>query len=147
MAKEIEYKDPVVDWETRAYWEGCARHELVLQRCGSCGLVQHRPRAVCAACLSVGFESGFENGVENGIEHFVASGLGEVHSYTIIHQNQIPSFAGAVPYVLAYVDLPEGPRLLTNIVGCESDEVSIGMAVKVEFVDTGEFAIPRFKPA
>jgi len=135
MAKEIEYKDPVVNWETRAYWEGCARHELVLQRCGNCGLVQHRPRAVCASCLS------------GAIEHFVASGLGEVHTYTIIHQNQIPPYAGAVPYVLAYVELPEGPRLLTNIVGCECDEVTIGMAVKVEFVDTGEFAIPRFKPA
>ena len=135
MAKEIQYKDPAVDWETRAYWEGCARHELVLQRCGSCGLVQHRPRAVCAFCLS------------GGVEHFVASGHAEVHTYTIIHQNQIPPYAGAVPYVLAYVDLPEGPRLLTNVVGCEPDDVTVGMAVKVEFVDTGEFAVPRFKPA
>ena len=135
MAKEIEYKDPAVDWETRAYWAGCARHELVLQRCGSCGTVQHRPRAVCASCLS------------GDVEHFVASGQGEVHTYTIIHQNQIPPYAGAVPYVLAYVELPEGPRLLTNVVGCEPDEVSIGMAVEVEFVDTGEFAVPRFRPA
>lgn len=135
MANEIEYQDPAVDWETRAYWEGCARCELVLQRCGSCGVVQHRPRAVCASCLS------------SDIEHFVASGQGEVHTYTIIHQNQIPPYAGAVPYVLAYVDLPEGPRLLTNVVGCEPDEVTIGMAVNVEFVDTGEFAVPRFRPA
>ncbi len=135
MAKEIEYRDPAVDWETRAYWEGCARHELVLQRCGSCGLVQHRPRAVCASCLS------------GDVEHFVASGVGEVHTYTIIHQNQIPAYAGAVPYVLAYIDLAEGPRLLTNVVGCELDAVTVGMAVKVEFIDTGEFAVPRFKPA
>ena len=135
MATEIEYRDPAVDWETRAYWEGCARHELVLQRCRSCGLVQHRPRALCASCLS------------DGIDHFVASGRGEVHTYTIIHQNQIPPYAGAVPYVLAYVDLPEGPRLLTNVVGCEPAVVTVGMAVKVEFVDTGEFAVPRFEPA
>ena len=135
MANEIEYKDPAVDWETRPYWEGCARHELVLQRCGSCGVVQHRPRAVCASCLS------------GDIEHFVASGQGEVHTYTIIHQNQLPPYAGAVPYVLAYVDLPEGPRLLTNVVGCAPEDVTVGMAVKAEFVDTGEFAVPRFKPA
>jgi len=135
MAKEIEYLDPAVDWETRAYWEGCARHELVLQRCKRCGLVQHRPRALCASCLS------------SEVEHFVASGQGEVHTYTIIHQNQIQPYVGAVPYVLAYVDLPEGPRLLTNVVGCEPDEVTVGMAVRVEFVDTGEFAVPRFRPA
>ena len=135
MAKDIDYRTPATDWQSRAYWEGCARHELVLQRCGSCGTVQHRPRAVCASCLS------------GDVEHFVASGQGEVHTYTIIHQNQIPPYAGAVPYVLAYVELPEGPRLLTNVVGCEPDEVSSGMAVEVVFVDTGEFAGPRFRPA
>ena len=132
---EIEYRDPAVDWETRAYWEGCARNELVLQRCGECGAVQHRPRAICASCLS------------SRIEHFAASGSGAVHTYSIIYQNQIPPWSGAVPYVLAYVDLAEGPRLLTNIVGCEPAEVEIGMAVDVEFVDTGEFAVPRFRPA
>jgi len=135
MPKEIAYEDPAVDWETRAYWEGCARHELVLQRCGSCGAVQHRPRALCASCLS------------GDIDHFVASGRGEVHTYTTIRQNQLPSFAGAVPYVLAYVELPEGPRLLANIVGCEPEDVTIGMAVRAEFVSTGEFAVARFRPA
>ena len=111
------------------------RVSFVLQRCESCDRVQHRPRALCASCLST------------DIEHFVASGRGEVHTYTIIHQNQIPAYSGAVPYVLAYIDLAEGPRLLTNIVGCEPDHVSVGMAVEVEFVDTGEFAVPRFRPA
>lgn len=135
MANEIAYEDPAVDWETRAYWEGCARGELVLQRCRSCGAVQHRPRALCASCLS------------GDIEHFVSSGRGEVHTFTVIHQNQLPAFAGAVPYVLAYVHLPEGPRLLANIVGCAPDAVEIGMAVEAEFVPTGEFAVPRFRPA
>ena len=135
MPAEIQYQDPAVDWETRGYWEGCKRGELVLQRCRACGVVQHRPRALCASCLS------------DGIEHFVASGRGSVHSYTITHQNQLPAFREACPYVLAYVDLEEGPRLLTNVVGCLPEEVSIGMAVAVEFVDTGEFAVPRFRPA
>ena len=66
---------------------------------------------------------------------------------SIIRQNQIPAFASACPYVLAYVDLEEGPRLLTNLVGCEPDSVAVGMPVQVEFVDTGEFAVPRFRPA
>ena len=135
MAGEIAYTDPAVDWETRAYWEGCARGELVLQRCQDCGSVQHRPRALCVSCLS------------SEIEHFVASGRGTVHTYTITHQNQLPPFRDACPYVLAYVDLQEGPRLLTNIVGCAPDEVRIGMPVSVEFIETGEFAVPRFRPA
>ena len=135
MAKEIEYKEPAVDWETRPYWEGCARGELVLQRCRACGAVQFRPRAQCAACLAA------------DIEHFAASGRGSVFTYTITNQNMHPGFRDACPYVLAYVELEEGPRLLTNIVGCEPEQVQVGLPVQVEFVETGEFAVPRFRPA
>ena len=136
MADEIEYRAPAHDWETRGFWEGCGRHELVLQRCGDCGVLQHRPRALCVSCLS------------DAIEHFVASGRGTVHTFTITHQNGAPAFRKALPYVLAWVDLEEGPRLLTNIVGCEPDSVRIGMPVQVEFVDQeGDTAVPRFRPA
>jgi uncharacterized OB-fold protein len=135
VAKEIEYRDAAVSWETRPFWEGCARGELVLQRCRDCGAVQHRPRAICASCLS------------SGIEHFVASGRATVHSYTVVWQNQIPPFASVTPYVVAEVELDEGPRLLTNLVGCAPGEVAIGMPVRAEFVRTGEFAVPRFRPA
>jgi len=141
MPKEIEYSAQPHDWETRAYWEGCGRHELVLQRCLGCGAVQHRPRALCVSCLS------------DEIEHFVASGRGEVHTFTVTNQNGLPAFREACPYVLAYVTLEEGPRLMTNIVGCDPEEVHIGMAAVVEFVDVegdaaeGAAAVPRFRPA
>ena len=136
MSAEITYKTPATDWQTLAYWEGAGRGELVLQRCVSCGVVQHRPRGVCASCLS------------SDLEHFVASGRGVVYSCTVIHQNGIPPFRAACPYVLAYVDLEEGPRLMTNIVGCDPESVSIGMDVVVEFVPTGEgLGVPRFIPA
>jgi hypothetical protein len=141
MATEVQHPRPAASWETRAYWEGCGRHELVLQRCPACKTVQHRPRAVCAGCLS------------NDLEHFVASGRGTVYTYTVTHQNGVPPFRDALPYVLAYVDLEEGPRLMTNIVGCEPVDVSIGMAVEVDFADveprkgeTDAFAVPRFRP-
>ena len=136
MAGEIEYRTPAYDWETRAFWEGCGRHELVLQRCASCRAVQHRPRALCVSCLS------------DSIEHFAASGKGTVHTFTVTHQNQAPAFRQALPYVLAWVELEEGPRLLSNVVGCEPDQVRIGMPVQVEFVDTDDgLAVPRFRPA
>lgn len=148
MAGEISYSKPVADWETRAYWEGCGRHELVLQRCADCARVQFRPRSICASCLS------------SDVEEFVASGRGFVYSFTVTHQNQDPRFRDACPYVLAYVQLEEGPQLFTHIVGCEPAEVRIDMPVEVEFVDLeidpskdaargieGGAAIPRFHPA
>ena len=112
------------------------RGELVLQRCRSCGALQHRPRALCVSCLS------------DAIEHFVASGRGTVHSFTVTHQNQAPGFREACPYVLAYVALEEGPRLLTNVVGCDPGQVRIGLPVQLEFAPTeGEFPVPVFRPA
>jgi uncharacterized protein len=136
MAKEILYAAPACDWETRAYWEGCGRGELVLQRCRDCSVVQHRPRGLCVSCLS------------DAIEHFVASGRGVVYSYTITQQNGLPEFREACPYVLAYVDLEEGPRLMTNITGCEPQVVHVGMPVRVEFKATGDaLGVPRFVPA
>ena len=136
MAEELQHPSPYPDWETRGYWEGCGRHELVLQRCRACRTVQHRPRAVCATCLS------------SDIEHFVASGRGTVYTSSVTNQNQVPPFARSCPYVLAYVELEEGPRILTNIVGCEPEAVSIGMPVQVDFYDVeGGLAVPRFCPA
>ena len=136
MANAIQHPRPGIDWETRAFWEGCARHELVLQRCRRCQAVQHRPRALCASCLS------------DDIEHFIASGRGSVHTFTVTHQNHAPGFREALPYVLAYVELEEGVRMLTNLVDCPPDSIEIGMPVRVTFADLEEgVSIPRFRPA
>jgi uncharacterized OB-fold protein len=111
----------------------------VLQRCGDCGIVQHKPRGLCVTCLS------------SNLEHFVASGQGTVYTFTVTNQNMAKGFAEACPYVMAYVDLDEGVRVLTNIVGCDPAAVSVGMAVRADFAhqerDDGEaFAVPRFTP-
>lgn len=148
MAKDIQYSKPAADWETRAFWEGTGRHELVLQRCRGCQTVQFRPRALCAGCLS------------DDIEHFIATGRGTVYTFTVTYQNQLPAFREACPYVLAYVQLEEGPQLMTNIVGCDPETVEIGMPVVVDFAELeidpvrdaargieGGAAIPRFRPA
>ena len=122
--QDPRYSRPHFDWESRAYWEGAGRGELVLQRCRDCHVVQHRPRGLCVSCLS------------SGIEHFVATGRGEVYTYSIVRQNQMPTFRNALPYVVAYVQLEEGPQILSNIVGCDPEAVSIGMPVRVDFVPT-----------
>src|SRR5262245_23558577 len=135
---EIQHPQPAANEETRAYWEGATRGELVLQRCRDCQRVQHRPRALCVSCLS------------DAIEHFVASGRGRVYTYTVTHQNGARGFREALPYVLAYVELEEGPRILTNLVGCDPRAVAIGMDVKVCFAPAPTpdgHAVPRFTPA
>jgi uncharacterized protein len=137
---DLAHPLPHASWETRGWWEGCGRAELVLQRCTTCGLVQHKPRAMCVACLT------------DTVEHFVASGRGTIHTFTVTHQNNVPPFSAQLPYVLAYVELEEGPRVLTNIVGAEPGDVRIGQAVEADYAtssrDDGEaFAVLRFRPA
>ena len=76
------------------------------------------------------------------------SGKGTVYTFTITRQNQSAGFRNKVPYVMAYVELEEGVRLLTNIVGCDPESVTIGMPVEVTFEDvTPEVSVPLFKPA
>ncbi|MCU1503633.1 MAG: Zn-ribbon OB-fold protein [Ilumatobacteraceae bacterium] len=131
---------PYASWETRGWWEGCGRGELVLQRCTTCRRIQHKPRALCAKCLT------------DTVEHFVASGRGTIHTFTVTHQNFMAPFNEHLPYVLAYVELAEGPRVLTNVVGIDPADVRIGQQVVADYAssprDDGEvFAVPRFRPA
>ena len=125
---------PRPDEESRWFWEACARHELYLQRCRNCGTLRFYPRALCPKCLSA------------ATDYLRASGRGTVYTFTVTYQNQAPGFREELPYVLAWVELDEGPRLLTNVIGCAPDEVRIGMPVEVEFEDVGEaIALPKFR--
>src|SRR5262245_46290406 len=138
MADTKPYKKPLprIDEESRGYFEALTRHELYVQRCRSCGTKRFYPRAVCPVCLS------------DATEWLRASGRGTVYSFTVTHQNQAPGFRDELPYALAIVELAEGLRLMTNIVGCPPDAVHIGMPVEVVFEDvTPEVTLPKFKPA
>jgi hypothetical protein len=126
---------PRVDEESRGWWEALARHELYLQRCRGCGTRRFYPRALCPACLS------------SATEWVRASGRATVYSFTVTYQNQAAGFRDELPYVLAVVELAEGPRLMTNVVGCPPDAVRIGMPVEVVFEDvTPEITLPKFQP-
>jgi len=138
MGEGKPYRKPLprVDEESRGYWEALARHELYVQRCRACGTTRFYPRALCPACLA-------------GETAWVrASGRGTVYSFTVTHQNQAPGFREELPYVLAIVELEEGVKLMTNIVGCPPDRVRIGMSVEVVFEDVApEVTLPKFRPA
>ena len=133
-----DYKKPLprIDEESRGYWEALARHELYFQRCRDCGTNRFPPRVVCPKCLS------------SATQWVRASGRGTVYSFTVTHQNQAPGFRESLPYVLAVVQLDEGPRLMTNVVGSSPEQVRIGMPVEVVFEDvTPEITLPKFRPA
>ena len=137
MSEQPKYAKhlPRIDEETKGFWEACQRHELYVQKCGACATLRYYPRAVCPSCLS------------DRIEWVRCSGRGTVYTFTVTHQNQAPGFRDTLPYVLAYVELDEGVRMLTNIVGCAPDDVRIGMAVEVVFEDvTPTVTLPKFKP-
>lgn len=126
---------PAVNPETREFWEATAQGRLLLKRCLDCGSVIWYPRALCPECGSL------------RTEWFEAAGRGRVYSYTVNHRGQ-GAYAGAAPYVLAYVELDEGPRVMTNLVEAGEEELAVGLPVEVTFHDTGEgSALPRFRPA
>ena len=80
-------------------------------------------------------------------EWVAASGRGHVYSYTVNHRGG-GAYQDSAPFVLAYVELDEGPRIMTNIVGADDADLAVGLPVEVVFHDTGEgSALPRFRPA
>lgn len=118
------------------FWQAAKRHELHLQRCGSCGAYLFYPREVCAECLS------------SELSWVQVSGQGTVYSYTIAQAPTHPAFADDVPYIVAIVELAEGPRITTNIVDCELGAVHVGMPVVATYDDvTPEMTLVKFRPA
>jgi uncharacterized protein len=124
---------PILDDEWRPYWAATVEGRLVVQRCQSCGHHQLYARAHCLVCRSA-------------VSWVNASGKGTVYSFTVIRQNPSRSFRHLLPFVVALVDLDEGPRLMTNIVGCDPADVNIGASVQVRFEPVSDVAsLPVFE--
>lgn len=126
---------PAVDPESAPFWDGTVEGVLRLQRCRDCGAAQHFPRWSCIRCHST------------GLDPFDASGLGTVYSKTVIRQHHMEPYRSWLPYVVALVDLDEGPRMMSNIVGCDPQQVQVGMRVRVLFDPVSpQAAVPLFEP-
>jgi uncharacterized OB-fold protein len=129
---------PFVNPEVKAFWDGTASGKLLLPRCEECQAVIWYPRPFCPECAST------------RISWVQASGRGTVYSFTVNRRGtaDLPEYRNSGTYVLAYVQLEEGPRVMTNIVDCDPDSVRIGQSVEVVFHDTGQgTALPRFRPS
>lgn len=125
---------PVVNTDSKTYWEATSEGRLLLTRCNSCGEAIWYPRPICPFCHSV--DTKWEQ----------VSGRGHIYSFAIVRRG-VGEYAKAAPYVLAYVELVEGPRMMTNVVDCDLDGIAIDQEVEVVFHKTsGEYALPRFRP-
>ena len=127
---------PVLDVETRPFWEACQRGRLTLQRCTDCGHIRFPPTRFCSRCRSV------------KCEWIESKGHGRVFSWIVV-RHPVPRevYAQEVPYVVALIELDEGVRIPSNIVDCKPEDVSAGMPVSVVFrAVTPEVTLPLFQP-
>ncbi|WP_190083102.1 bifunctional MaoC family dehydratase N-terminal/OB-fold nucleic acid binding domain-containing protein [Streptomyces longisporoflavus] len=123
---------PVINRDNAGFWEGVARHQLLVQRCGGCRALRFPWLPGCNACGSLEWDT-----VE-------ASGEGTVYSYVVMHHPPFPAFDP--PYAVGLVELAEGVRMVSNVVGVPGDKVRIGQPVRLEFrqVDA-ELELPVFR--
>lgn len=118
------------DPETLPFWQAARDGRLLLRRCRDCAQMHWFPRSICPFCWS------------DRTDWQPASGRGTIYSWTVLRRN-------ATPHAVAYVELEEGPRMLTNIVECDLDTLAIGQDVRVVFVPTSDPdgpPVPMFRP-
>lgn len=122
--------------ETQEFWDGCAAGELRIQRCKRCDRAYFYPRPFCPTCGT------------DEVEWVRASGRARLYSYVINHRAG-RAFADVAPYAIAVVELDEGPRMMTNIVGIENtpENLVLDMPLRVTFEARGEVSLPVFEPA
>ncbi len=127
---------PLPDLDSQPYWDGCRRHELLLQRNKLTGQFRFPPGPMVAIPGQAEWE------------WVKASGRGAVYSFCVVHYPAHPHFRSKVPYVVAIIDLEEGARIVGNMPGVKETDVRIGMPVEVYFEDVApDAALPQFRKA
>ncbi|HEV8472472.1 MAG TPA: Zn-ribbon domain-containing OB-fold protein [Methylomirabilota bacterium] len=124
--------------EARPYWDGLKQGRLMLPKCGACGQTFFYPRVVCPECQS------------RNITWIQSTGRGRLHSFGIAHQSFNKAFKVAPPYVLAMIELEEGPRMLSNLIDVKADPAVVKCDMPVEVVFhklSDDVTIPLFRPA
>ena len=117
---------PAINPETKPFWDAAAKGQFLVKKCLACGELHYYPRSLCPFCHS------------DRTEWLAASGKGTIYSYSVMAR-------APEPYALAYVQLAEGPRIMTNIVDCKFDDIKIGKAVTLVWKPSeGGPAVPMF---
>ncbi|RLT39939.1 MAG: Zn-ribbon domain-containing OB-fold protein [Chloroflexi bacterium] len=125
--------------DTQAYWDATKEKKLIYQQCSACSTVVFTPRAHCTGCGS------------GDLKTLQSKGEGTVYTFSVVRQNRQPAFAEMGAYSIAYIDLDEGFRMLSTVVGVKdpTTDIEVGMRVKVDFErqDSSEYLVPVFRPA
>jgi uncharacterized OB-fold protein len=124
------YDVPEADAFTRVYWDAAAEGRLLIRRCGACARAHHYPREFCPHCWS------------EDVTWEDASGRATLYTWSVVHRNDLPPFGQRTPYVAAVVDLAEGPRMSTEVVGSDPGGLRAGLELTVAFRE----GAPVFRP-
>lgn len=126
----------LTELDTREFWLATREKTLRYQRCDDCGTVVWHPRRHCTGCLG------------GELRWHTASGQGTIYTFSVVRQSYHPFFRTRVPYAVAWIDLDEGPRLLSNVVGVSDPaaELACGQRVTIEWEAHDEVEIPLFRP-
>ena len=114
---------PRIGPDNAPFWQGCREHRLLLPTCHACGKAHLPPGPVCPFCLA------------DAIEWRPASGRGRISTWTRVHKAWFPAFAGETPYTVVQVELDEGPRLTSQLLGSSDQPLVIGARVGAVFTD------------
>jgi hypothetical protein len=127
---------PKPDALTQPYWDGVRERELRIQFCQACDARWHPPLHRCPRCHSV------------AVEWRAVSGRGRLYSYTVVHHAAHVAVADRVPYLVALVELEEGPRVVSNLLDCVPGDARIGMPLALAFQEIAPgVVLPQFRPA
>jgi uncharacterized OB-fold protein len=120
---------------SEAFWAGTKQHKLLLKRCKDCGTIDHPPYLYCTECQS------------DNSEWIEASGRATLYAFAINEYGVPFAFMPDLPYVTALIDLPEGPRMLSNVVECDPKELKNGMELEIVFEEVSpEITLPKWRP-
>ncbi len=138
MTTQQEYLKPVpgISTDTKPYWDALKEHKLMLPKCSQCSKISFPPRPFCPDCLNF------------DVKWTELSGKGTVHTFSVVYQNKSRGFAEEVPYVVGYIQLDEGPQMMSNVTGIDPAQVKIGQKVEVYYDDVlPDLTLPKFRPA
>jgi len=126
---------PIPSAESQAYWEALRERRLMMPRCDDCRRHWFPPALLCPHCNSAAWT------------WTQTSGRGRIFSYVVYHRVYHPAFAAEVPYAVAVIELDEGPRMISNVVGIAPDKLVCDMPVEVVFeAVTDAITLPKFRP-
>jgi uncharacterized protein len=127
---------PVPSAESQAYWDGLRDRKLLMPRCDACGNYWFPPSLLCPHCNATNWT------------WTSTSGRGRIFSYVVYHRIYHPGFADEVPYAVAVIELDEGPRMVSNVIGIAPDKLACDLRVQVVYQPiTDTITLPKFKPA